>query len=632
MIEVTTLGPVSVRVDGGAAPAELLWRKNLALLVYLASSPRRTRSRDQLVALLWADRPETAARHSLREAVRQLRAALGEAGIVTEGQQLRLADGVVRLDTERFAALAAAGDLEGAAALAHGDFLEGFGVPDAGAFEDWLAAERPQWRRRCLDALTQAAARRLRAGDTTAAQALADRALALDPCAEDAARAAMSAAALAGDRTLALQVFDELGRRLRQALGTEPSPVTRELEARIRSARQVTAPARAQAPRGAESRRAPFVGRGEALAALAQAWTACTAGARAAALVVSGDPGTGRSRLLDEFAARVRLEGGSVVTARAVPGDRVTPWAGLLAIASGGLLEAPGVAGAPPSAIAAFAAMLPVWQEKFPGAAAQTALPLNAALAATLRVVAEERPVLVVVDDAAWLDTASLRALEGVLRDLAPLPVALLLGATSHALPAELDALLTRVGRDVPGAAVRLAPLDAAGLRRLAQWAMPAYDDTALDRLTRRLTADTAGLPLLAVEMLHAVALGHELDDAAPAWPATDRTLDHTLPGDLPSGLVAAIRVGFHRLGKDAQIALTALAVLEDPAPAALIGRTADLAGERLAAALDELEWERWVAATARGYGFVARLARRIVAEDLLTQGQRQRLLARAGR
>ena len=58
MIVCRTLGPVEVTVDGEPAPPELLWRKHLALLVYLARSPRQTRSRDHLTALLWADRNE----------------------------------------------------------------------------------------------------------------------------------------------------------------------------------------------------------------------------------------------------------------------------------------------------------------------------------------------------------------------------------------------------------------------------------------------------------------------------------------------------------------------------------------------------------------------------------------------
>ncbi|HMH55625.1 MAG TPA: hypothetical protein VK535_05130, partial [Gemmatimonadales bacterium] len=73
MILRRTMGPVELSVDGGPAPPELLWRKHLALLVYLARSPRRGRSREHLIGLLWGDRTEAAARHSLSEALRVIR-------------------------------------------------------------------------------------------------------------------------------------------------------------------------------------------------------------------------------------------------------------------------------------------------------------------------------------------------------------------------------------------------------------------------------------------------------------------------------------------------------------------------------------------------------------------------------
>ena len=54
MIICRTLGPVEILLDGGPPPAELVWRKNLALVLYLARSPRRSRGRDHLMGLLWA--------------------------------------------------------------------------------------------------------------------------------------------------------------------------------------------------------------------------------------------------------------------------------------------------------------------------------------------------------------------------------------------------------------------------------------------------------------------------------------------------------------------------------------------------------------------------------------------------
>src|SRR6185436_14022661 len=101
MILCRTLGPVAIQVGGAPAPPELLWRKNLALLVYLARSPARRRSREHVIGLLWGDKDETAARHSLREAIRVLRRCAGDAGVSTEGDQIGLLEGAVSLDTEQ---------------------------------------------------------------------------------------------------------------------------------------------------------------------------------------------------------------------------------------------------------------------------------------------------------------------------------------------------------------------------------------------------------------------------------------------------------------------------------------------------------------------------------------------------
>src|SRR5207244_12623436 len=66
-LSVCVLGPARVMVDGAAAPPELLWRKHLALLVYLARSPRKSRTREHLLGLLWSERTEALDRHSLRD-------------------------------------------------------------------------------------------------------------------------------------------------------------------------------------------------------------------------------------------------------------------------------------------------------------------------------------------------------------------------------------------------------------------------------------------------------------------------------------------------------------------------------------------------------------------------------------
>jgi DNA-binding SARP family transcriptional activator len=632
MITCRTLGPVAVTVDHAAPLPELLWRKHLAALVYLARSPHRTRTREHLVGLLWGDRPEPAARHSLREAILVLRHAAGDAGIEATNEEVRLAEGAVVLDVDQLEAHVAAGRWTEAAQLVSGEFLEGFGVANAAAFEDWLGAERLHWRARSIEVLTHCSADAARRGRLDEAAELGRRALRLDGTSGAAVRAAMTALALAGERSAALDVFDGLAARLGEELGSTPDAETRSLAERIRSGRTWQVPAAEAAPRrGAESRRAPLAGREHELAQMLDAWQRCRSERRAAVGFVEGDSGVGKTRLAEELVARARLDGAAVSAVRAVPGDAAEPLAGVVGLARGGLALARGIAGAPPEALAAFTAKAPEWAERFPGARGAAPLAPVPALTETLRTAADEQPLLLFLDDAHWLDAATLQALAVLLRDLAQAPVFLLITCSSGTSGEELDALRVRVGRDVPGVALRLGALPATAVQTLARWAFPAYDDVAVDRLARRVATDSAGLPLLAVELLHAVALGLDLHQTVGAWPAEHHTLDQSLPGDLPDAVVAAIRIGFRRLSKDAQTVLAAAAVLKEKESAATLRRATGLPAERLAGALDEAEWQRWLLADGRGYSFIARIVRDVVARDMLTAGQRQRVLDAVG-
>jgi hypothetical protein len=347
---------------------------------------------------------------------------------------------------------------------------------------------------------------------------------------------------------------------------------------------------------------------------------------------IAGDAGSGKTRLAEELLTRARLAGGAVAHARAVSADADEPWSALVGLADGGLLEAPGLSAAAPESLAAFASRLPDWADRFPEARRATPAGPAKALTDLLRAASGEQPLILLLDDAQWSDRDSLLALGAALRDLERAPLLLALTAAPFPARQELDEIKARVPRDVAGGAVTLAPLTGEALRALAAWALPSYTAADLDRLTRRVGTDSAGLPLLAVELLHAVALGLDLQGATAArpWPAEHRTLDQSLPGDLPDAVVAAIRIGFRRLTKDAQAVLAAAAVLGDRVAARTLAAATSLDADRVNAALDELEWQRWLTAEARGYAFIARIVRDVVARDMLTEGQRLRLLEAA--
>ena len=628
MILCRTLGPVELGIDGGPAPPELLWRKHLALLVYLARSPRRGRSREHLVGLLWGDRSEAAARHSLSEALRVIRQHAGEGSVEMKVGQVRLEPTSVQLDVDRLEELAAAGDWVGAAELVSGQFLEGFSLPDASEFEDWLAAERELWGRRGVEVLVSCAEAHAQVGKVEEAGGFAARALALQPTSEPALQCAVRCRALAGDRTGALALFDRFHSRLADELGVEPSGETRLLVERIRKERALGSEAPGVQSDGIPMVRPPLEGRGPELQSLLQAAATSASTRRAALLVLEGNAGIGKTRLLEELLARLRLEGIAVAAARAVEADRAEPWSGVLAILRGGLLEVPGVGAAPPAALAAVAEVLPEWAEKFPGAASLPgALPLGRALTEVLRAVLVEQPVVIALDDAQWLDQDSVLSLGAILRDLAGTPLTLVLAAAPYPPRPELDELRVKIGSELGGQTVRLRVLDRAGLRHLAERMLPGYDPVAIDRVVRRVATDSAGLPLLAVELLRAVALGLDLGTIAGTWPEPYRTLDQSLPGQLPDAVVAAIRIGVRRLSPPAQRVLAATAVLGDLVPPSLLERALSLEAEEVTRALDELEWHRWLVAEPRGYSFVARIVRQAVERDIVTPGQRRRVL-----
>jgi len=628
MIHVRMLGAAELTVDGKPAPPELLWRKNIALLAYLLRNNRRAVSREQLMGLLWADKPDARARRSLNVALSTLRGSLGEDSFETSADHVRLRPGVVTTDIDQFEEHLAADRLEDAIALIGGLFLEGLGVAGASDFQDWLESERKLWRERSVQVLVRQASQLLAAGQHQRAGDLARIALALDPLGEMALQALLRALSLSGGRVEALQQFDDYTARLKQQLGTEPSSETRALAARIREER--IRPAEPAAPPPDLRRRFPLVGRGAELAELVTRWNQVRTSRRAGLAMVEGETGVGKTRLLEELAARARLDGAVVATARVVERDLEQADTTLWGLARGGLLSAPGVAGAMPGTLSTLAGQIPEWRERFPNTSGP-ATNIADALEDLLRSISREAAVALLVDDVHCADRGSLLAFEALLRGLEDAPVLLAVAAEPHPPREELAALRSRGARESIGAFVTLEPLGAAAIGELVRTALPRFSEWEADRVTRRIQVDSAGLPLLVVELLHAVSLGMDLQGLEGAWPEPMRTLSQTMPGGLPEAVVGAIRVGFRRLSPEAQRVLVAAAVLGDRVPAAVLARASQLDQARTDTSLDDLEWQRWLAADSRGYSFVARIAREVVARDMVTRGQRQRIESLAG-
>src|SRR5438105_8902451 len=508
-LELYCFGVPTAHLDGGPAPPEVLRRKHLALLVYLALSPDRRRTRAHLVGVLWPETGEAQARHSLNEAIRRLRAC-----------------------------------------------------------------------------------------------------------------------GLGGDTAGALAAFHELATRLAE-LGEQPGRELATLAERIRGQRWRGAVRPHAEPEPAlvgqeRAHREAFTLVAEALRRGPQT------------LLITGDPGTGKTRLLTECAERFALGGGAVVAvATPLERDRDAPWSTLRTLLRSGLPRAPGSAAADPGALAVLATLAP---QSLPGFA--TRVPADhaeaaAALASLLRALAEEQPVALAVDEAHCADGASIEALGGAMSQVAGRPLLLVLSArTTFQEPSRaLVRLRSDVGRAgrLPGQVVQLEPLSAAETRELvlrgSAWCVNPAD---LDRLARRVFFETSGNPFLIVTMLQGLEKTAVLRAEALTWPRPGVTIEEPLPMSVPSLARQAVLARVAELDAASLQVLRAASIGALAVDPELIAALTGLAPERIEQLLAVLEHHGLLGFDGERYRFAAPLIAEVVRGERLLPGERRALRARA--
>lgn len=622
------LGPLAITIDGGEPPPDVLWRKNAALLVYLVCSPEHRRTREHLIGILWGEKTDAAARQSLREALRILRRALGTETVGTEFDDVSLQPADTVTDTATFLQCEVDHPSQ-AMQLVRGVFLEGFAVPNAPEFENWLASQRMEWGQRALDVRARVIKQELRTGNPRRASVIAMQGLHADPTSDLMVRLAMKSLALAGDRSAALRAYQAFTSELEE-LGVPPETETEQLRCRIQKERQWSLASQSGDPRGI--RRPVLVARDSELNAALDLWSACINHSVPVLISTESDPGTGKTRLAEEVLGHARLDGALVLSVRGVAPDEIRDWIGLVCLADSGLVDAPGLASADPSAIATFVERLPEWSGRFPSGNQTPLQSLGDAMHALVHAVLDEQPVVLLLDDAHFIDTPTLDFIDTIVRDSSDKPLFIWVN-TSPAHPrAEIDRLHAKIGRDIRGLHIKLAPFSTDDIQSLIDTLMQHLPEDQRKRLARRIVVDSGGIPFLAVELLYAVESGMELESIPAQWPQPEHTLTHTRPGDLPRAAVFAIRVGFRALSHMAQELLRVAAVIGEPATVVALAAGTGRSESDLDDALDELEWQHWIEADTRGYTFAARIVREVILADLITPGHRERILQRLDR
>jgi predicted ATPase/DNA-binding SARP family transcriptional activator len=254
-LSLSLLGSMQFLLDGRAVSG-FAYNKARALLAYLAVEAERPHQRDVIVGLLWPELPDTAARTNLRQALANLREAIGDA-TATPPFLLITRDAIqfnptsdYELDVSAFTALLAACEththrhphrcrscaarIEQALAHYRGDFLAEFGVGDSAPFEEWQLRQRERLHEQALAALAHIADYHERRGDDELARRYCQRQIALEPWREEAHRQLMRLLARSGQRSAALAQYETCRRALGRDLGIEPEANTTLLYEQIR--------------------------------------------------------------------------------------------------------------------------------------------------------------------------------------------------------------------------------------------------------------------------------------------------------------------------------------------------------------------------------------------------------------
>ena len=638
-IRICLLGPVTVEV--GRSPLAVDTRKAVALLAYLAVT-RRPASREAVAALLWPEADGPGARGALRRTLSVLRAGLGDRGLVIDRSAVGLDPSALEVDVWRFEeALAVARGhehpggvlcpvcrdaLREAVALGRGEFMAGFALRDSDAFDEWQLAEGASYRRELAAVLERLARGEASARAWALAAPAARRWLELDSLHEPAHRLLMEVLARSGEPAAALTQYRDCVRILDRELGVAPLSETTGLAEEIRAGRlpgpPPILPAIDRAASGTEAPDAPapipLVGRDSEMAALIAAYRAVGPDGRL--VHVEGEAGIGKTRLGSALSDIVRSGGGTVLWARAYPGEAGIPFAPIVDVIRTGLAmpqAADRLRTVRPNLLGEVARLVSL--PAVPAAAAQGPSPdpygrarlLEALVEVIAALAAGPVPGLIWLDDVGWADASPIELLGYLAHRLRGRRLTLLVTSRPEDLAVDTrERILGAADRDGVVVRVRLGRLDRSGVAALAGL---APGNTAEAERIDALFDRSEGLPLYVVEALL----------------APDQAGD-TIPG----GVAALLRARLDSVGEVAAQILSA---------AAVIGRSFDLGMARAASGrtddetvdgLDEAVRRGLVREVGQGFGGDIRYdfahgRLRDVAYDRLSLARRRLLHAR---
>ena len=497
-LEVRLLGVVEIILDGRRLRAfnSLRLQRFLALIALRRDPQHRSR----LAFELWPDSNERQARTNLRKLLHDFRHSLPDIGefVELDHETVRwIPTGSSEVDVLRFHDAMAAGDLELAARLYSGDLLPA-------CYDDWVLDERAKLRAEAYGALAQLTEEAAGRDDHKATIRHAQRVIDLEPTDEAAVRIQMEAHLALDDRTAALRSYHRYAEVLERDLAVEPGEAIRAMYQQLRAGTRNGD--EGQGKDLAPVAESPFVGRDLEWKQLNEAWNTAREGG-AHLLLVTGEPGIGKSRLALELGRRVRAEGHVVASARAYEAAGRLPWGPVVDLLRSDALRSH-IDTLDTVSRAELARLLPELldgsQPSGPSRSGDLAQRHRLFDAVSRAIVVGDRPRLLIIDDLQWCDAETIEVIGFVVRSGQTAPVLIVGTVRSEEIPQHhpLVGLIDALGHDQAVTTVPLDRLDEATTATLA--ARLRAEDTIDPKLAARLWSETEGNPLFVIEALRA--------------------------------------------------------------------------------------------------------------------------------